>query len=82
MSLAEEIAEHVVEEFASDVSVDELEYDMDLLDSGVVDSLGLVRLVSWIGKRYEIDVDLVDVSPDNFRSVNSMCSFVRGFEKE
>ncbi|CRK58859.1 hypothetical protein [Alloactinosynnema sp. L-07] len=76
MSRLAEIKRFVLAEFAPDVGADELADDFDLLDNGVVDSLGLLRLIAWVGLRYDIPVEEVDLTPDNFRSVDAIDDFV------
>jgi len=73
---APEIKRFVVRQFADDVAVDDLADDFDLLDNGVVDSLGLLRLIAWLGDRYSIPVDDIDIEPDDFRTVDAMAAFV------
>ncbi|HVK19785.1 MAG TPA: acyl carrier protein [Actinokineospora sp.] len=76
MSRLAEIKRFVLAEFAPDVRADELADNFDLLDNGVVDSLGLLRLIGWVGERYEIPVEEVDLTPDDFRSVDAIEKFV------
>ncbi|WP_018680900.1 phosphopantetheine-binding protein [Actinokineospora enzanensis] len=71
-----EITRYVVAEFAPDVRPDELDPDFDLLDSGVVDSLGLLRLIAWLGERHDLPVDELDLDPAEFRSVRAIDAFV------
>ena len=66
----------MISEFVSDISAEELDNDYDLLENGVVNSLGLLRLIAWVGERYDIPVDEIDLSPTDFRSVNSIDEFV------
>ncbi|MBW4721898.1 acyl carrier protein [Saccharothrix obliqua] len=76
MSTEVEIKSFIVRNFAPDVPPDQLEPDLNLLDSGVVDSLGLLRLIAWVGERFDIAVEEADISPDNFRSVDAIAAFV------
>ena len=76
MPSVNEIARFIVAEFAPDVRVEELDPNFDLLDNGVVDSLGLLRLIAWIGDRYRLPVADMDLTPDDFRSVNAIQRFV------
>ncbi|MFJ8888520.1 phosphopantetheine-binding protein [Streptomyces sp. NPDC102402] len=66
----------VVEEFLPDVSPQDLDADLDLLDEGVIDSLGLLKVIAWIESTYDIDTDEIDLDPDAFRSVTAIASFV------
>lgn len=71
-----EITEFIVTAFAPDIAVDDLPADLDLLDTGVVDSLGLLRLIDWVGRRYGIPVEEENLSPAQFSSVRAIAAFV------
>lgn len=76
MASVHEIKSYIVGEFVPEVSVDELDADYDLLENGVVDSLGLLQLIEWVGTRYDLPVADMDLSPANFQSVNAIRDFV------
>ena len=76
MSLADEITRYVVSEYLPGTAPEELDSTYDLLDTGVVDSLRLLQLIAWLGDRYRIPMDDLDISPENFRSVDAMTAFV------
>ncbi len=77
MSIENEVKQFVVTSFAPDITPDQLPSDLDLLDNGVVDSLGLLRLIAWVGERYGIPVEERDISPAQFSSVEAVAAFVR-----
>jgi acyl carrier protein len=77
VSIEAEIKHFVVSSFAHDITPDQLPSDLDLLDNGVVDSLGLLRLIAWIGDRYDIPVAEKNISPAQFSSVDSIRDFIR-----
>ncbi|MEU9886152.1 acyl carrier protein [Sphaerisporangium sp. NPDC051017] len=77
MSMEAEIKQFIVTNFAPDVPADELPADLDLLDKGVVDSLGLLRLIAWVGDRFDIPLGEANISPAQFSSVESIEGFVR-----
>ncbi|HEY8373446.1 MAG TPA: acyl carrier protein [Pseudonocardiaceae bacterium] len=81
MSVTHDVKRYVIENFAPDVSFDELENDYDLLENGVIDSLGLLRLISWLGERFSIPVEEMDLEPANFRSIDEICAFVDSARK-
>ena len=66
----------IVEEFMPDISVDELESDFDLLTGGVVDSLGLLKVVAWLEDEFDIGVDDSELGPDSFRTVAAIKAYV------
>ncbi|GAA3010616.1 acyl carrier protein [Actinokineospora diospyrosa] len=76
MSRIDEITRHVVAEFAPDIRADELDADYDLLANGVVDSLDLLRLIGWLGERFDLPVEDFDLAPEQFRSIRAIDAFV------
>jgi acyl carrier protein len=66
----------IVEEFMPDVTVDDLESDYDLLEGGVVDSLGLLKVVAWLETEFDIGVDDAELGPESFRTVDAIKAFV------
>ncbi|HET8641039.1 MAG TPA: acyl carrier protein [Pseudonocardiaceae bacterium] len=70
------IKSFIVTEFVPDATAEQLDNDYDLLDTGVVDSLGLLRLIEWVSEQFALPIDDLDLSPENFRSVNAIREFV------
>jgi acyl carrier protein len=72
----QKIKEFIVEEFMPDVPAEELEDDFDLLTGGVVDSLGLLKVVAWLEDEFDIAVDDSELGPDSFRTVAAIKAYV------
>lgn len=53
-----------------------VELDTDLLISGLVDSLGVVRIVHWLEERCGLVVDPADVTLENFQTVAAIVGYV------
>ena len=70
------IKQFIVDEFMPDVPVEELDADFDLLTGGVVDSLGLLKVVAWLEDEFDIGVDDSELGPDSFRTVAAIKAFV------
>ena len=54
----------------------ELTQDLSLLDSGVVDSLGVLDLVGFIEEQFGIAAQDEDLVPENFDSIDALTRFV------
>ena len=52
----------------------------DLLAGGLVDSLGVMRLVDFIERRFEMKVPPEDVTIQHFGTVGCMEAYIRGRE--
>jgi acyl carrier protein len=70
------VKQFIVEEFMPDVSVEELDADFDLLTGGVVDSLGLLKVVAWLEAEYDIGVDESELGPESFRTVAAINTYI------
>ncbi len=51
--------------------------DASLLDEGVLDSMNVLELVSFIEDTFSIDVDDLEIIPEHFDSVQKMAAFVQ-----
>jgi acyl carrier protein len=56
---------------------EELTDDLPLITSGVLDSLGVLTLVSFLERNYGIDVDDTDIVPDRLGSLAAVERYVR-----
>jgi len=54
----------------------ELTLDTDLLLTGAVDSLGVIRITQWIEDEIGITVDPGDVTLENFQTVDRMLVYI------
>jgi len=70
------IKQFIVEEFMPDVPADELDSDFDLLTGGVVDSLGLLKVVAWLEDEFDVGVDESELGPESFRTVAAIKEYV------
>ena len=53
-----------------------LSSDEPLLGSGIVDSLGIMRLVSFIEEEFGVEVPEEELVPEHFQTVNRLTAFV------
>ena len=48
----------------------------NLLESGVIDSLGVLELVTFLQQEFSLQVDDDELTPENFQSIQSIAQFV------
>lgn len=53
----------------------DLQPDTDLLLSGALDSLGVVRVVHWLEDELGIEIDPADVVLEHFQTVGAMVTY-------
>ena len=49
-----------------------IEDDQDLFASGAIDSLGFIKLLTFIEKNFNVHMDMTEVTMDKFGSVNDI----------
>ena len=71
------VNDYISREFVRDAALLPLADDAPLLDSGILDSLSLLRLVVFLEGRFGITMGDADLLPENFASVNTICAYLR-----
>ena len=70
------INDYISREFVQDPALLPLANDASLLDSGILDSLSLLRLKVFLEELFGITIDSTDLLPENFASVNTICAYL------
>jgi len=70
------IRRFIVDELKWTGGGDELADDTSLIDSGVIDSLGIVQTIGFLETTFGIKVRDDELLPRNFETVNSIAAFV------
>lgn len=64
---------YINEQFAAD---DPVEAEDDLLGEGVLDSLGMMKLILFIETEFELKVPPQDMTIENFMSIDAMTAYI------
>jgi len=73
---AEKLKETVRDFILRSINVSDLKDDENLFESGIVNSLFAVQLMTFIEKTFVIEVGTEDLDIENFKSLNAMAEFV------
>lgn len=76
MTHRDSIKQFLAEEFMPDVPVHEIEDNADLITTGVIDSLGLLKVIAWLEGHHGLSIDVTEMIPDNFRSVAAIDAYL------
>jgi acyl carrier protein len=71
------VNDYISRELVQDATLLPLGNATSLLETGILDSLSLLRLVVFIQERFGIVVDDVDLVPEHFDSVDTICAYLR-----
>lgn len=72
------IIKYINEQLLDDEIDEDLDGDTDLLGSGILDSLGMVQLIAFVEKEFEVKVPPEDMVIENFMNINSVCAYLSG----
>jgi acyl carrier protein len=56
--------------------VTDLSYDDELLNSGIVDSIGVIQLVTFLEEKLGSQIKPEDIIPSNFKSVRAITALI------
>lgn len=76
MSLQDDIRTFIVDNFLFGVDSG-LANDSSFLKEGIVDSTGIMQLVSYIQEQYRITVEDEELTPENLDSINKVSAFIQ-----
>lgn len=76
------INDYISRELVQDPALLPLADETSLLETGILDSLSLLRLVVYLEERFGIMVGDADLLPENFASVEAICAYLRTREPE
>jgi acyl carrier protein len=58
-----------------------VEDDQSLFDSGIIDSLGFIKLLAFIEETFQVDIDRSEVGMENFNTVNEILATIESKKK-
>ena len=73
-SIQTDLREFLASELRRDVAA--VADDESLLEAGIIDSLSMLQLVSFIERQYGLVVSEDEMMPENFDTVDAMAAFI------
>ena len=68
--MQEKLKRYIVETFM--YGEGDIEPDQSLFGGDIIDSLGFMKLIAFIEKEFDVELDMSEVSMENFDSLNEM----------
>jgi acyl carrier protein len=59
-----------------DFPLQEIDSELSLVESGLIDSLALLQIITYLEQTYDIDFREKGIDPGDLRSVNAILEFV------
>lgn len=75
--MKETLKHFVLENFMFGAAPEELGEDVSFLDSGIVDSTGVMELVGFLEDCFGITVEDAELTPENLDSISRLCVYLK-----
>jgi len=82
MSTKEIIRAFVSEELLHDHNQNKLQDEDQLIENGIIDSLGIMTLLVFLEEKFSIQVSGDDLVPENFSSITAISSLTERYLKK
>ena len=76
MSILKDLERALLTEISVNIDIKFLAPDEDLLEKGIIDSLGIMKLILYMEDTYGITVNDEEIVPENFQSLNILEKFI------
>lgn len=76
MHSREELRRFILTEFSDNGAPQHLADDQSLMKSGMIDSLGILKLLAYLEETFGIFVSEEELAPENFETLERLCSFI------
>ena len=70
-------------ELLEDIRPDvDFENEKKLIDDGVLDSFDIISIAQEISETFDVDINVEDLEPDNFNTVDAMVELIKTLRQE
>jgi len=76
MTIEEAIRKFIMENFIFDATQSNFDNAQSFLETGIIDSTGMLEMVSFIEENYHIKMEDSELTPDNLDSVNNVVKYI------
>ena len=76
MDIENTLKKYIYKKFVRGKDRDMVGDDESLFERGIIDSLGLIQLVSFLEDRFKLQVEDEELIPDNFETVNQLKEYI------
>jgi acyl carrier protein len=74
--ILEDLKNFMLSEVIVDFDRKSLKPEEDLLEQGIIDSLGLMKLITFMEQAFHLQVNDEEIIPENFQCLNNMVKLI------
>jgi D-alanine--poly(phosphoribitol) ligase subunit 2 len=64
--------------YFSEIYKGEIKNNSNLFEQGILDSMGIMKLIAFIEEKFKITADAEEITEDNFSTINSIVKLISG----
>lgn len=76
MSTEDRVRKYIIDELGYRGSPADLNNDFPILENEVLDSMGIMQVVSFLESEFDVEIDDEDLVPDNFGTIGAIANLV------
>ena len=76
MDNEEIIKKFIVDEIISNNNKANIGYEDSLIEAGVIDSLGIMKMLAFLDERFSVSVEDQEVIPENFETIKAISNLI------
>ena len=76
MDVEKDVKKFIVTKLMQGKNGNALRDDESLFEAGIIDSLGILQLVSFLEERFSVQVEDEELIPENFETINRLLDFM------
>jgi acyl carrier protein len=77
-NIINQLEKYIRSNFPENINASTFNPDVDLLEQGIIDSLGVMSLLTFIEEEFGLIVPDEDIIPENFQSIRDLAQFIHG----
>ncbi|MBI5643639.1 MAG: hypothetical protein HY954_09235 [Deltaproteobacteria bacterium] len=76
MNEKDKLKEFIITEVCPDAGLKDIGDDEALISSGLVDSLGILKILSFVDEEFSVNLGSDEIRHENFSTVSTICSLI------
>lgn len=76
MDISKSLEQFIQEQIIKGQKDIDLQLSTNLIEEGIIDSLGIMKLLTFIEENYNLEISDEELLPENFESLKAICEMV------
>jgi len=76
-SVKKSVADFIKRCLARESDMSDIDYNNNLITAGIVDSLGIVKLINYLENTFSIKIRDEDMVPENFETIECIANYIQ-----